>query len=462
MTTQVASSKGPIIVVTPPPTPNGRLHIGHVAGPYLRADLFTRLTRFLSKQEIYHVSHIDTYQSYVPKKARQLGLSANELMKENTSGIKEDFKSYGIHHDLFIDNESAEYLSFLDSAVRYSIKHLDISETGAKFCNSCETPLFESNLKGHCQHCFHDCYQNVCENCSLPQEQHSLLFPTCEVCGGSESHVSDSKIEQRLVISQNAIDSTIEKMFTQCSGNRRLTSMFRSLRPHEIGLSFSTDYGVFPSALKGAMNAWVEIYFAHFYSVLKICGINTGHGFEEAIAEFRKLLNAPRIVNFFGVDNSYYYAFLFPYISEKLGIPAMIPVATKASYFLQLNNAKISSSRNNVIWAKELRATGRLEELRTNLAFSCPEFSPRNYGTTATRMPDVEENSTSVALDDSASEVVRALRDRLETMLEPLDFSVEGLMNALDKWNAYSSHGKRETDEVKQFLMQLANHLSIA
>ncbi|MDI7174953.1 class I tRNA ligase family protein [Leptospira santarosai] len=460
MNTHIATSDSPIIVVTPPPTPNGRLHIGHVAGPYLRADLFTRFTRFLSTQKIYHVSHIDTYQSYVPKKAQQLGLSANELMKQTCSGIKEDFKSYGIHHDLFIDNESVEYLSFLNSAVKYSIERLEISEAGAKFCTACETALFESYLKGYCQYCFHDCYQNVCENCSLPQEQHTLLFPTCEVCGGNESRISDTKIEQRLVISQKAIDATIEKMLPQCRGNRRLTSMFRNLRPHEIGLSFSTDYGVFPSALNGAMNAWVEIYFAHFYSVLKICGIDTGRGFEVAIADFQKLPNSPRIVNFFGVDNSYYYSFLFPYISEKLGIPGMIPVATKASYFLQLNDAKISSSRNNVIWAKELRETGRLEELRTNLAFSCPEFSPRNYGTTANRVPYVNENSV-VAASDS-SEALQALRNRLKIMLEPLDFSVEGLMNAFDKWNAYSSHDMRDAKEIKQFLVQLAKHLSIA
>ncbi|MEU9081122.1 class I tRNA ligase family protein [Streptomyces sp. NPDC048357] len=452
--------RGPLIVVTPPPTPNGRLHIGHVAGPYLRADLYTRLVRHLGEREAHHVSHIDTYQSYVPKKARQLGRDVDAFMAEIRAGIKADFASFGIAHDLFIDNEAPEYLRFLDSAIEYLVDRLPVADAPARFCADCRTPLFEANLRGFCGRCLHDTFQNVCENCCVSQEYATMLDPVCGSCGGGEHTVSGDRAGQTLLIGAAEIARVTELMGPVLAGHRRLESLFRSLGPHALGLSFATDYGVFPKGVTAALNPWIEIYFGHLYSVLKLTGIDTGQDFEDIVAEFAALETPPTVVNFFGVDNSYYYAFLFPFLSDRLGLPGMLPAALQAGYFLLLNDAKVSSSRNNVIWAADLLAEGDIAALRTNLAACCPEYAAKNYATTHPRSP-----GSGADPGTTRSEAVQALLDRLRPLTAPDRFSVDELLDVFDKGRLYSAHLRNsaadpaQADAIDAFLTRLAGQL---
>ena len=117
----------------------------------------------------------------------------------------------------------------------------------------------KSYVKGYCKRCFHDCYQNVCENCCQPQSSATLLNPTCGACESRRFTVSDSHLESWLHFTEADIESVTELMRPVCFSNRRLVSLFRGLVPHEIALTYSTDYGIFPMALDGALNTWVEI-----------------------------------------------------------------------------------------------------------------------------------------------------------------------------------------------------------
>jgi methionyl-tRNA synthetase len=456
------SATGPLVVVTPPPTPNGRLHIGHVAGPYLRADLFTRLVRCVGQREVHHVSHLDTYQSYVPKKARQLGRDVDEFMAETGAGIRSDFHSFGVHHDLFIDNESPEYLSFLDAGTEYLVDRLTVTDAPARFCADCDTSLFESNLRGFCPDCLHDTFQNVCENCCLPQSYETMVSPVCGTCGSAEHVASDTRAGQSLLITREDIAGTTELMRPRLAGHRRLESLFRTLRPHSLGLSFATDYGVFPRGVTAALNPWIEIYFGHLYAVLKLSGIDTGRDFGAVVADFATLEDPPALVNFFGVDNSYYYAFLFPYLSDRIGLAGMIPQALQASYFLLLNDAKVSSSRNNVIWAADLLTGGDLAGLRTSLAVSCPEYAAQNYGTAQGRSPgahtDADHTDPDRADDGPA---VAALRRRLEWLTTPAGFSVDELLDVFDKGNRYAADTAvgADAEAIATLLTDLADSL---
>ncbi|MFE2324309.1 class I tRNA ligase family protein [Streptomyces sp. NPDC059385] len=463
MSSSAPTRPGPLVVVTPPPTPNGRLHIGHVAGPYLRADLYTRLVRHLGEREVHHVSHIDTYQSYVPKKARQLGRDVDEFMAEIRAGIKSDFTSFGIDHDLFIDNEAPEYLRFLDSAVEYLVDRVPVVDAPARFCADCRTPLFEANLRGNCGRCLHDAFQNVCENCCVPQEYTTMVGPVCGTCGSAEHTVSTERAGQSLAIGAEDIARIAALMSPKAAGHRRLESLFRNLAPHSLGLSFATDYGVFPKGIEAALNPWIEIYFGHLYSVLRITGIDTGQEFADIVAEFNALEAPPTVVDFFGVDNSYYYAFLFPYLSDRLGLPGMVPEALQAGYFMLLNDSKVSSSRNNAIWAADLLAEGDLAALRTHLAASCPEYAEKNYTTTHPRSPGVAAPAAPV------SGAVQVLLDRLVPLTAPDRFGVDELLNVFDKGRLYSAHLREsaasrpeavaEADAIDGFLTTLADRL---
>lgn len=464
MNTGKLSSTSPLIILTPPPTPNGRLHIGHISGPYLRADLHARLVRFVSERPVYHLSHIDTYQSYVPKKAAQLGRDVDEFFQDIQAGIKHDFNSFGIHHDLFIDNTSTQYLAFLDSAIEYASPRLKLETSGAMHCSACNNSLYEANVKGFCSNCLHDSFLNVCENCCIPQALEKMTTPACEICG-STHYASQLKKVQFLSISKKDIQHVAELVAPRYLGNRRIDSMFHRLTEHRIGFSYDADYGVFPKTMSGSLNPWIEIYFGHLYSVLKVCNIDTSIGFSESIRRLNALEELPEVVAYFGIDNSYYYAFLFPYLSMALGIPSMVPAALKASFFLFLNNAKISSSRNNVIWAADLLKEGEPRRLRTNLADSCPEFSTKGYATSYSRAPAPHTEPLS-DFDSTVYTSVSAFKARLLTLTESSTFSVEELLNVIDKAGSYSAHlyakgQHKEPQAIDNFLEKLLNALLI-
>ncbi|SNT56191.1 class I tRNA ligase family protein [Actinacidiphila glaucinigra] len=451
----------PLIVVTPPPTPNGRLHIGHVAGPYLRADLFVRLARYLGRESVAHLSHIDTYQSYVPRKARQLGRDTREFLVETREGIRSDFAAFGIVHDLVVDNESANYLRFLDSAISTLTQQIEVSEGTSRVCADCNSSLFESNVRGFCPHCLHDAYENVCENCCAPQLYDSMLSASCGTCG-ARGHVDESDGRtQRLSFDVGDIDEVYRTVARAVGGNRRIKSMFQNLGAHSLGLSYSTDYGVFPKGIPGALNPWVEIYFSHLYGVLTAAGIDTNQTFPALVEALTELPEPPALAYFFGVDNSYYYSFLFPYLSLRLGIPSMLPTSLQASYFLLLNNSKVSSSRNNATWAADLRETGPLPRLRTGLASSCPEYSNRNYDVAT------ELAATVTTTASNQSQAALALQSRLLELTTPSQFSVESILNVFAKGRNYAAHSRsagneQEADAMDSMLSELAGHLVLS
>lgn len=458
----------PWVLFTPPPTPNGRLHIGHVAGPFLRADLLRRLIRFVGRDEVLHFSHIDGYQSYVAKKARELQRTSDDFCGEMSQGIRDDFASFGIGFDYFADNTAPAYVEFLESAVVYLMSRVEPRARQVRLCGSCQAPLFESYVKGHCRHCFHDCYQNVCENCCHPQSPEGLLEARCSQCGSDQVQGAPERQELWLTLSEADVEAVRRVMDPLVAGNRRHKALFDELGAHEIGLAYSTDYGVFPKALGPlAFNAWVEIYFAHLWSLFEALGIETRHGFEHALRELRNSSLRPRVAYLFGIDNSYYYAFLFTWLSLRLDIPEMLPQAVLANFFLHLNDAKVSSSRNNVIWAKELLGQAPLETLRGTLAASCPEFAPRNYQSTPLRLPQVPEDERNAVLSQASSLPYRILRERIEALADPRQFTVEGLLNAMQKWGSYAETTRRNrpddrsSQEVEAYLSALAESLEM-
>jgi methionyl-tRNA synthetase len=453
-----------MIVVTPPPTPNGRLHIGHVAGPYLRADMYTRLLRMTTGRQVSHISHLDTYQSYVPKKARELKRETEEFLDDISRGIKQDFANFEIRHDHFGDNQSTAYRRFLDTAISWAIPALTTSSATPKACRDCHRSLYESNLKGFCRHCLHDVFQNVCENCCVPQSYEEMLNPRCDACGCEEYVQPSGKSVKTLVISQEDVNRIKARVLPLAGGNRRVESLYQRLSHHLMPLTYDAEYGVAVQNLPGKLNPWVEIFFGHLYGILSVCGIDTTQPVESAVAQLKQFELPPEIVYFFGVDNSYYYSFLFPYLAERLGIECMLPAALKPSFFLLLNDAKISSSRNNVMWAKDLLNEGEVAALRNNLAFCCPEFSARNYGTTASRKPE-EANHSGDATDGYQS--LRALSYSLESLTDPQRFSIEGLLGILDKGRSYSaflqnSGSEGEAAAMTSWLRTVCDTLAIA
>ncbi len=452
------------IAITPPPTPNGRLHIGHVGGPFLRADIFVKLNRFLGKK-IAHISHLDSYQTYVYKKSQELSRDIQEFLKEAQNGIKKDFLDFKIDHTLLMDNESPKYLQFLSEAISRTAAVLPLQNSNSWQCSDCKISLVESFVRGFCKNCHHESYENVCENCCFPQRYELLINPYCTMCGSRSHEKINSSNNLVIRFDDEIVQGITRKIHPKVVDNARGRMFCQSLGSHEVAWNLPVDYGVQFSGIPGVLNPWIEIYFAHLYSVLQVCNIDLNLGYEKAVQRLRNIHQMPPLTFFFGLDNTYYYSFLFPYLSQLLNLEVMMPSALLSNHFMQIKNSKISSSRNNVIWAEDIQArSASIQELRRQLAQNCPEGASRNFQNQEPMKSESRNQEKKIKIDTAR---IPEIINRLKYLAHPTNFSVERVMDVLDR-NKFLAQSLAETGDketsmmINEFLRELAAALDLS
>lgn len=191
------------------------------------------------------------------------------------------------------------------------------------------------------------------------------------------------------------------------------------------------------------------MHFAQLYSCFTAYGLDTSQPFVDLLADARAL-GPTRIVPFFGVDNSYLFGFLYPWISIHLGLCNFLPAAMQCSYFLLRNGAKLSSSRNNAVWARDLVGDVGLRRARSALAASSPEGSNRTFDESFGGFVSATDGVEEIGTSSDAFASVAALRDRIARCADPRVFSLTEIANLIDKATAYAARLKRLCDKEKE------------
>ncbi|WJV63917.1 class I tRNA ligase family protein [Pectobacteriaceae bacterium C52] len=450
------------IIISPPPTPNGRLHIGHLAGPFLRADIFKRLLR-MQGEEAFHVSHIDNYQSYVPKKAVELGEDLVKFKKKIIDGIKEDFSEFQIEFDYFGDNESKEYLNFFNKIFSVLEERMDIVDDLNYRCDNCGTTLIESYGKGRCRVCLHDTFLNVCENCSIPQSVENTLDVECSICASKAWN--KNYFSRSILFKKETIDKIKNHLGSIVDNDTFLPLFFERLRQQDtikLPFLYEDEYGISPHINGVILNPWIEIYISHLYSICNILDIETdAPGLEILYA----LKNSQfGVYYFFGKDNTFYYAFLFVYLAQILEVDNLKPISLKTNRFLRLNDKKVSSSRNNVMWAKDIYKYFKPEKARWALANNCPEYyetsfnidewlSRDSFEEGLIKLKNTQEKKDKISKNDLL--IIDIIDKQISRLSRPEFFSVAELINVIDKCFNYIFEAGAEDIYMKEVYLKL-------
>lgn len=450
------------VIFTPPPTPNGGLHVGHVSGPYLRADLHRRLSAALGGQMV-HASHIDNYQTYVAKKAGELGRDTQEFRNEMTSLIHNDFRDFGIELDFTIDNTDHRYRAFLHGCLEELLGNHRAMRRPEFVGRDTRYSAVEAFVSGTCPTCLQRAALNVCENCGIPLDLTRVLHPVEESTScGEFVEVEDSTLPTVLWVGQEDLNWLRDRHREILPDNPFIARLVDDLAEHFMTLTFRSDYG-FTVGAQRVINPWVEIFFAHAYSLGRLLGIRR----DMTLDQLRAALSSdtkPEVTFYFGSDNSYYYAVLFPLLAHIMDLPAMVPKALKANRFLKLNGRKVSSSRNNVIWARELTSqhSGRL--LRGALAASSPEFAELDFSEDLlTRALPWPAPDTSVRSTFESPETLmgKRFRTNLARIARPERFSVADLLNRVGKAAEFAESDYGSSNERTE-LLRMVSYLRAA
>ncbi|CAM5549232.1 MULTISPECIES: class I tRNA ligase family protein [Streptomyces] len=374
------------VVVAATPTPNGDLHIGHMAGPYLAGDVYSRYLAADGRDVIY-TTCTDDSQTYVTTTARRLGVSAEQLCAESTAKIERSISAMGLSMEglpPIDDRYRATVLEFFTrlhetDRLRERTVRLPYAEESGRY-------LYDGLMTGSCPVCLTGSAGGVCEGCGHPNNADELL-------GARSVLEPDSPVTTRevtiLVLPMEEYRERLTSYFAERLGRWRphAAQLVRELlaRPlPEIPVTVPGDRGIaapFPETPGQILYPWVEAMPAVMYSTWWSAdrrGERT-----EAVDELWRAGSGTELVYFHGFDNVYHWGLLDLVLLMAHGDRYVLPEANISNEFYDLEGEKFSTSRNHLIWSADLLAEVPRDLVRFYLALTAPEFQRTDFSTAA-------------------------------------------------------------------------------
>ncbi|MCW8176474.1 class I tRNA ligase family protein [Verminephrobacter aporrectodeae] len=365
------TSASSFVVTLPPPTPNGGLHVGHMSGPFLAGDVFAKAAR-LRGAACFTTCYSDVNQSYVRVTAERQNRDPHELAAHWTRDIKETLLDHGVElSDYFApDATGSAYIRDLFVGL-YERGVLKKKSFPVFYSKDTASYLDEAGVSGICPVCLAGCKCGICEACGSLTDATNLLEPRVTVSGSTNLVVAYVEV---LVLELEGLRPQIEAFY---AGNQRFRTRYLWL----VEDALRTALPDFPVTLPGSwgipidhadfpgqtINAWPELMAELIYS------------YRRALDQDSALGSSPAFVNFFGFDNSYFYALVHVALLTQIDDGRWLPHATIINEFYNLDHAKFSTSNNHSIWSSDLAQRHNVDTIRFYGAFNAPGFEKANF-----------------------------------------------------------------------------------
>ncbi|MCP9988934.1 class I tRNA ligase family protein [Streptomyces sudanensis] len=349
------------LVFCPPPTPNGGLHLGHLAGPYVRADMLVRGLRGMGKQARY-VTGTDDHQSYVAAAARLASADPATVAKTEGDAIVATLRAAGVGCDRLTrpatTDGHADRVRELFARVAASPTVVE-EERETAYCATCDLSLHQAFARGRCAHCSAASDGEICEACGRPNEARELIAVECRICGTP----AGTRPEKALWLDTAAHADELREYLTQVDASPDLRALVENLLDSPEGLApyrltRTSDWGVGWGEEAGqAVDPWVDLALTYLTA-----------------ARAETDASGPAEISLFlGYDNSYYYAVLLPVLAFAGGLRDLLPSSFVTNKFLHLGDEKFSTSRGHAVWADDALAAAGPDAVRLALLRNAPE-----------------------------------------------------------------------------------------
>jgi methionyl-tRNA synthetase len=369
--------KRPQFVFSTPPTPNGDLHLGHLSGPYLGADVYVRYQRLIGNPS-WHMTGSDDYQSYVVALAEREGVTPAEIAAHYSQEILQTLNMMDIEITQYtVTNNASEYTEGTRDFFSRMIGSGKVSfRDSPAFCDAVSGEyLYEVDVSGQCPSCGSGTNGNICEECGEPNVVVDLASPISKISqtAPKETHIS------RYILPLHQFEHIVKqhyKLGRVPARMRELAHRVFSRPTSDIPVSHPSHWGIEPTESEGVGQViwvWPEM----------------SYGFLYGIEQLGKQLNQPwkannpdnswKIVHFFGYDNSFYHSILYP-VFYHLSYPNWQPdIDYHYNEFYLLDSKKFSTSRRHAIWGKEMLTPESVDAVRYYLCLTRPEQERTNF-----------------------------------------------------------------------------------
>ena len=365
------------IVTIAPPTPNGDMHLGHLSGPFLAADVFAR-TRRLKNDEVFFTCYSDEYQDYVARKALANNVERFAWAQKYGNRIGNSLQKADIHVDWFLKSYDNKYykeavLQVFESAVANNA--IEEKEVQVPYSEEDEQYGYEAFAKGTCNYCGEESDASQCENCAH--------YPVLEEMGDMISMISKKPMgtvtKNRMFLNlrkytdylkalheNNPIRAHLRTFINEVLSGDNLEWFIDRPDGNGIDLTYKGEkitLHTWFSGLSGYLAASKE-YWEHEQQA---------HKHEEFWKD-----ETTKVVNFLGFDCSFSHAIVYPSLASNIeGLTRNFTQITNK--FLKLDGGDFSTSRDHAIWVNDILEVYSSDGVRFYMALISPEVAVTNF-----------------------------------------------------------------------------------
>ena len=371
------------LVTSALPYANGPVHIGHLAGVYVPADIYVRYLR-LKGEEVLFVGGSDEHGVPVTIRARKEGITTQEVVDRYHELIKSSFEQFGISFDVYSRTTSKTHHQF---ASDYFRKLYDdgkfIEQTTEQFYDP-ETQEFltDRNIRGECPRCHaQGAYGDQCEKCGATLSPDELINPYNAINGNPLTKKATTHWYLPLDQYQQWLEQWIleehkewrPNVYGQCK-----SWLDGGLKPRAV--TRDLDWGI-PVPVEGAegkvLYVWFDAPIGYISNTKELCDAQP-----EKYGKWETWWKSQdtRLIHFIGKDNIVFHCIVFPSMLKADG-SYILPDNVPSNEFLNLEGDKISTSRNWAVWLNEYLVDfpGKQDVLRYVLTANAPETKDNDF-----------------------------------------------------------------------------------
>ena len=365
------------------PYANGPVHIGHLAGVYVPADIYARYLR-LKGRDVMFVCGSDEHGVPVTIRAKKEGCTVQDVVDRYHGIIKKSFADFGISFDIFSRTTSKIHHQF---AADFFKKLYDegkfVEITSEQFYDE-ETKQFltDRNIKGECPRCHAEgAYGDQCEKCGATLSPEELINPVNAINGNPLVKKATKHWYLPLDQYQEWLENWILKGHTEWRSNvygQCKSWLDSGLKPRAV--TRDLDWGI-PVPVEGAegkvLYVWFDAPIGYISNTKELCEKEP-----EKWGTWQTWWQdeETRLVHFIGKDNIVFHCIVFPSMLKAHG-DYILPDNVPSNEFLNLEGNKISTSKNYAVWLNEYleELPNRQDELRYVLTANAPETKDNDF-----------------------------------------------------------------------------------
>ena len=360
------------------PYANGPLHLGHIAGAYLPADIFARYHR-LKGNEVLMVSGSDQHGTPVTLRAEAEGKTPQEVVARYHQGFLDCWKKLGISFDLFTTTGTQNhahvaqdfFLKLLDKGYIYK------NTMPLPYCHNCRRFLPDRYVEGTCPYCRSPRARgDQCDDCGKPLNPVDLVDPHCSICKSTPEIRDSEHFFLRLSAFSDRLKSWVQEQSHWRPNVLNFTLRYLTEGLRDRAITRDIEWGI-PVPLPGYDKKRIYVWFEAVIGYL-----SASKEWAQSIGDNERWHNFwqgdVKSYYFIGKDNIVFHTIIWPAMLmgyEGLNLPYNVP----ANEFLTLEGKKLSTSRNWAVWLPDYLERYPADPLRYLMSANMPQTSDADF-----------------------------------------------------------------------------------